>query len=54
LKQHNVDLIYESSFFKQQAREIKDWTTTDKMRDGLDAAEIVIKDPKERISWSLF
>jgi cysteinyl-tRNA synthetase len=37
---------------RQQARQNKDWTTSDKIRDGLAAAGIVIKDGKEGTSWS--
>ncbi len=31
---------------RQQARTNKDWTTSDKIRDGLAAAGIVVKDGK--------
>jgi cysteinyl-tRNA synthetase len=37
---------------RQQAREQKDWATSDKIRDGLAAAGIVIKDGKDGTSWS--
>jgi cysteinyl-tRNA synthetase len=37
---------------RQQAREQKDWTTSDKIRDGLAAAGIVVKDGKDGTSWS--
>jgi cysteinyl-tRNA synthetase len=37
---------------RQQARDNKDWTTSDKIRDGLATAGIVIKDTKEGTSWS--
>lgn len=37
---------------RQQARENKDWTTSDKIRDGLNAAGIVVKDSKEGSRWS--
>jgi cysteinyl-tRNA synthetase len=37
---------------RQQAREQKDWTTSDKIRDGLAAAGIIVKDGKEGTSWS--
>jgi cysteinyl-tRNA synthetase len=37
---------------RQQAREQKDWATSDKIRDGLAAAGIVVKDGKEGTSWS--
>jgi cysteinyl-tRNA synthetase len=37
---------------RQQARQNKDWVTSDKIRDGLAAAGIVIKDGKEGTTWS--
>jgi len=37
---------------RQQAREQKDWATSDKIRDGLAAAGIVVKDGKDGTSWS--
>ena len=37
---------------RQQARANKDWTTSDKIRDGLAAAGIVVKDGKEGTSWN--
>ena len=37
---------------RQQAREQKDWTTSDMIRDGLAKAGIQIKDSKEGTSWS--
>jgi cysteinyl-tRNA synthetase len=37
---------------RQQARDNKDWTTSDKIRDGLATAGIVIKDTKDGTSWS--
>jgi cysteinyl-tRNA synthetase len=37
---------------RQQARSNKDWTTSDKIRDGLAAAGIVVKDGKEGTTWS--
>jgi cysteinyl-tRNA synthetase len=37
---------------RQKARENKDWTTSDQIRDGLAAAGITIKDSKEGSSWS--
>jgi cysteinyl-tRNA synthetase len=37
---------------RQHARENKDWTTSDRIRDGLAAAGIVVKDGKEGASWS--
>ena len=36
---------------RQQARENKDWATSDKIRDGLAAAGLVVKDGKEGTSW---
>lgn len=44
-----MDLVLE---LRQQARTNKDWTTSDKIRDGLAAAGITIKDSKEGTSWS--
>jgi cysteinyl-tRNA synthetase len=44
-----MDLVLE---LRQQARENKDWTTSDKIRDGLAAAGIVVKDTKEGTSWN--
>lgn len=44
-----MDLVLE---LRQQARTNKDWTTSDKIRDGLAAAGIVVKDAKEGTSWS--
>jgi cysteinyl-tRNA synthetase len=44
-----MDLVIE---LRQQARQNKDWTTSDKIRDGLAAAGIVIKDGKEGTTWS--
>ena len=38
---------------RQQAREHKDWTTSDKIRDTLNAIEIELKDGKEGTKWSL-
>ena len=43
-----MDLILD---LRQQARTNKDWTTSDKIRDGLDAAGITVKDSKEGSSW---
>ena len=37
---------------RSQAREQKDWTTSDKIRDGLATAGIVVKDGKEGTTWS--
>ena len=44
-----MDLVLE---LRQEAREKKDWPTSDKIRDGLAAAGIVVKDGKEGTSWS--
>ena len=44
-----MDLILD---LRQDARTNKDWTTSDKIRDGLAAAGIVVKDGKEGTSWS--
>lgn len=44
-----MDLILE---LRQQARENKDWDTSDKIRDGLNAAGIVVKDSKDGTTWS--
>ena len=38
---------------RQQARADKDWTTSDKIRDALQEAGIVVKDGKEGASWGL-
>jgi cysteinyl-tRNA synthetase len=37
---------------RQQARANKDWATSDKIRDGLAAAGIVVKDGKEGTTWN--
>ncbi len=44
-----MDLVLD---LRQQARTNKDWDTSDKIRDGLAAAGIVVKDSKEGSSWS--
>jgi cysteinyl-tRNA synthetase len=44
-----MDLVID---LRQQARDNKDWTTSDKIRDGLATAGIVIKDTKDGTSWS--
>lgn len=44
-----MDLILD---LRQSARENKDWTTSDKIRDALAAAGIVVKDSKEGTSWN--
>lgn len=43
-----MELVLE---LRQQARENKDWTTSDKIRDKLTAAGIVVKDGKDGASW---
>lgn len=43
-----MDLVLD---LRQEARTNKDWTTSDKIRDGLAAAGIVVKDAKEGTSW---
>ena len=43
-----MDLVLD---LRQEARTNKDWTTSDKIRDGLAAAGIVVKDSKEGSSW---
>lgn len=45
-----MNLILE---IRGQARAQKDWPTSDKIRDGLTAAGITVKDGKEGASWSL-
>lgn len=44
-----MDLVLE---LRQAARENKDWTTSDQIRDGLAKAGIVVKDGKEGTEWS--
>jgi cysteinyl-tRNA synthetase len=44
-----MDLVLE---LRQHARENKDWTSSDRIRDGLAAAGIVVKDGKDGTSWS--
>jgi cysteinyl-tRNA synthetase len=43
-----MDLVLD---LRQQARLNKDWTTSDRIRDGLAAAGITIKDGKEGTTW---
>ena len=43
-----MDLVID---LRQQARQNKDWTTSDKIRDGLAAAGIIIKDGKDGTTW---
>jgi cysteinyl-tRNA synthetase len=45
-----MNLILE---LRQEARANKDWTTADKIRDGLTAAGIVVKDGKDGVTWSV-
>ena len=44
-----MDLILD---LRQEARANKDWSTSDKIRDGLAGAGIVVKDSKEGTSWN--
>ena len=44
-----MDLVLE---LRQQARANKDWTTSDKIRDGLASAGITVKDSKDGSTWS--
>ena len=44
-----MDLILD---LRQEARINKDWGTSDKIRDGLAAAGIVVKDSKDGTTWS--
>ena len=44
-----MDLILD---LRADARTNKDWTTSDKIRDGLAAAGIIVKDGKEGTSWN--
>jgi len=43
-----MDLVLD---LRQEARTNKDWGTSDKIRDGLAAAGIVVKDSKGGSSW---
>ena len=45
-----MDLVME---LRLQARENKDWSTSDKIRDRLAEAGIVVKDSKDGASWSV-
>jgi cysteinyl-tRNA synthetase len=38
---------------RQEARNNKDWGTADKIRDGLAAAGITVKDGKDGVSWEV-
>lgn len=44
-----MDLVLQ---LRQKARENKDWTTSDQIRDGLASAGIVVKDGKEGTTWN--
>lgn len=44
-----MDLVLD---LRQEARANKDWNTSDKIRDGLAAAGIVVKDSKDGSTWS--
>ncbi|MBM3451854.1 MAG: cysteine--tRNA ligase [Bacteroidetes bacterium] len=44
-----MDLVMD---LRQQARQNKDWTTSDKIRNALEEAGIVVKDGKEGTTWS--
>ena len=44
-----MDLVLK---LRQQARENKDWDTSDKIRDGLAAAGIIVKDSKDGSTWN--
>ena len=43
-----MDLVLK---LRQQARENKDWTTSDLIRDGLKKSGILVKDGKDNTSW---
>lgn len=38
---------------RKSARDNKDWATSDKIRDRLKAAGVVIKDTKEGVEWQI-
>ena len=44
-----MDLVLD---LRQEARDRKDWGTSDKIRDALSAAGIVVKDTKDGTTWS--
>ena len=44
-----MDLILD---IRQEARQQKDWGTSDKIRDALQALKIVVKDSKEGSEWT--
>jgi cysteinyl-tRNA synthetase len=45
-----MDVLLE---LRRDAREAKDWATSDKIRDRLSEAGIVVKDAKDGVSWSV-
>jgi len=47
---HVMELVLD---MRQSARQNKDWTTSDKIRDGLATAGITVKDAKEGSSWTI-
>jgi cysteinyl-tRNA synthetase len=38
---------------RKEARENKDWATSDKIRDELKAAGVIVKDTKEGVEWRI-
>lgn len=38
---------------RKEARDNKEWSTSDKIRDRLKAAGVVIKDTKEGVEWRI-
>lgn len=47
---HLMDLVLD---IRKESRDKKDWTTSDKIRDSLNQAGIVVKDGKEGSTWKL-
>ncbi len=47
---HVMELVLD---MRQSARQSKDWDTSDKIRDGLAAAGITVKDAKEGSTWTI-
>ena len=48
-----IDILMELVLtMRQKAREEKDWTTSDEIRDKLKEAGIVVKDGKDGVTWS--
>ncbi|MNY02301.1 Cysteine--tRNA ligase [compost metagenome] len=45
-----MDLVLD---MRKDARENKDWSTSDKIRDRLTEAGIVVKDGKEGVTWTV-